>query len=76
MGKVVFHQHSWMRIDMLLVRDKAVRHNAVRDKAVRHNAVQSGRSKKRIGRTILGANHSWDRRMEESDHCTRSSRAH
>jgi hypothetical protein len=66
MGKVVFHQHSWMRIDMLLVRDKAVR----------HNAVQSGRSKKRIGRTILGANHSWDRRMEESDHCTRSSRAH
>ena len=71
MGKVVFHQHSWMRIDMLLVRDKAVR-----DKAVRHKAVQSGRSKKRIGRTILGANHSWDRRMEESDHCTRSSRAH
>ena len=71
MGKVVFHQHSWMRIDMLLVRD-----NAVRDKAVRHKAVQSGRSKKRIGRTILGANHSWDRRMEESDHCTRSSRAH
>lgn len=71
MGKVVFHQHSWMRIDMLFVRDKAVR-----DKAVRHNAVQSGRSKKRIGRTILGANHSWDRRMEESDHCTRSSRAH
>jgi hypothetical protein len=66
MGKVVFHQHSWMRIDMLLVRDKAVR----------HKAVQSGRSKKRIGRTILGANHSWDRRMEESDHCTRSSRAH
>ena len=66
MGKVVFHQHSWMRIDMLLVRDKAVR----------HNAVQSGRSKKRIGRTILGANHSWDRRMEESDHCTRSSLAH
>jgi hypothetical protein len=66
MGRVVFHQHSWMRIDMLFVRNNAVR----------HNAVQSGRSKKRIGRTILGANHSWDRRMEESDHCTRSSRAH
>jgi hypothetical protein len=66
MGKVVFHQHSWMRIDMLLVRDKAVR----------HNAVQSGRSKKRIGRTILGTNHSWGRRMAESDHGTRSSRAH
>jgi hypothetical protein len=66
MGRVVFHQHSWMRIDMLFVRN-----NAVRDKAV-----QSGRSRKRIGRTILGTNHSWGRRMAESDHGTRSSRAH
>jgi len=71
MGRVVFHQHSWMRIDMLFVRNNAVRNNAVRDKAV-----QSGRSKKRIGRTILGTNHSWGRRMAESDHGTRSSRAH